>query len=81
MKFCINCQYFGLPELYSNKYNGFCKKYPKTEETSINYLVTGISPNPKYVYCSIARDNSEMCGVEGRNYKKKYIKIQNFTKS
>lgn len=40
----------------------------------INFLVNGINED-EYNYCSIIRNNNDMCGTEGKHYKKKRVKI------
>ena len=31
-------------------------------------------PEKKYFYCSVLRDSNDMCGEEGKYYKKKIVK-------
>lgn len=69
-KLCINCKYF-IP-YNDNQRFGRCSFFPK-KEGKINYLVTGINEN-EYYFCSTVRDESSMCGEDGKNYKKKTIK-------
>lgn len=40
------------------------------------FLVTGINDD-QYFYCATARDNNNMCGEEGKYYKKKRVKNTN----
>ena len=47
-----------------------CSKFPKTDN---QFLVTG-TLQEDYNYCSTARMSNNMCGEEGKMYKKKYIK-------
>ena len=47
--------------------------FPRTNEMNTQFLVTGISEED-YNYCSTARKFNDMCGEEGKMYKKKYIK-------
>jgi len=69
-KLCINCKYF-ITDNDTGKY-GKCSLFPK-KENKINFLVNGISEEI-YNYCSISREYTNMCGEEGKLYKKKYIK-------
>ena len=69
-KLCINCKYF-IPDNDDSKY-GRCSLFQK-KEGKINFLVNGIN-NQEYYYCSTSRDTNEMCGEEGKYYKKKLDK-------
>jgi hypothetical protein len=51
---------------------GKCFLYPKTEENLNKYLVTGSNINDEYQYCSTARQQFDMCGKEGKSYRKSY---------
>jgi hypothetical protein len=66
-KLCINCKYFISDN--DNGKDGKCSFLPKRDE---NYLVNGINEED-YYYCSTARKYEDMCGEEGKYYKKKYI--------
>lgn len=69
-KFCINCKYF-IPNSIGNKY-GKCSLFPT--ELIDNYLIDGNTENNKeYYYCSTVRSSENMCGKEGKMYKKKVI--------
>jgi hypothetical protein len=49
--------------------------YLKEQDNISNYLVTGAYENIEkddYYYCSTARGSEQMCGKQGKNYKKKY---------
>jgi hypothetical protein len=73
-KICINCKYF-IPDDSSDVY-GKCSVFPKIEKNNLNFLVTG-NKDPSlsyYEYCSIVRKNEDMCGKEGKKYKRKYIR-------
>jgi hypothetical protein len=70
-KLCINCKYF-IPDNYNSKF-GRCSLFPK-KENKINFLVNGID-DEEYYLCCIARDTNNMCGKEGKYYKKKTVKI------
>jgi len=54
---------------------GKCSLFPK-EEKDIYSLVNGIhqDKNNEYFHCSVARNWEDMCGPEGKMYKKKYTK-------
>ena len=67
---CINCKYF-IPDNDDSKY-GRCSLFQK-KEGKINFLVNGIN-NQEYYYCSTSRDTNEMCGEEGKYYKKNIVK-------
>jgi hypothetical protein len=69
-KLCINCKYF-ISDNDIGKY-GKCSFFPK-RENNINFLVNGINED-NYYYCSISRDTNNMCGEEGKYYKKKIVK-------
>jgi hypothetical protein len=69
-KICINCKYF-ITDNNTNKH-GRCSLFPK-KETKITFLVNGINEED-YHFCSIARDLNNMCGEEGKHYKKKIVK-------
>jgi hypothetical protein len=70
-KLCINCKYF-VTDNRDGKF-GKCSLFP-TKGGQVNYLVNGINEE-EYSYCSRARDNPNMCDLEGKMYKKKYVKI------
>lgn len=67
-KFCINCKFFINSDSNDNKY-GKCSLFPM-HENNINFLVTGLENND-YSYCKTARTYDDMCGKEGKKYKKK----------
>jgi len=65
-KICINCKYF-----ISDNRNGIygkCSIFP-TSEGKLNLLVTGTNTD-EYYYCSTVRNSKDMCGEEGKYYKK-----------
>jgi len=72
-KLCIRCKYF----IHDNDIGKFgkCSFFP-TKEGNIDFLVNGIHQE-KYHYCSVARMTDDMCGKEGKYYKKKIVKNQN----
>lgn len=72
-KLCIHCKYF-IHDDHNSKF-GKCSFFP-TKEGNINFLVNGIHEE-KYHYCSVARMSDDMCGKEGKYYKKKIVKNQN----
>lgn len=67
-KLCINCKYFILDN--DNSKFGKCSFFPKKESA---FLVNGIS-DENYYYCSVSRDAKDMCGEDGKYYKKKIVK-------
>lgn len=73
-KLCINCKYF-IKDYLSNDKFGKCSLFPK-KENDIYMLVSGIpeDKNLEYHYCSVSREIVNMCGKEGKLYKKKYTK-------
>jgi hypothetical protein len=75
-KLCINCKYFITDNL--NSKFGKCTLFTK-QENNMYSLVNGISENKnnEYHYCNVARLSEQMCGKEGKMYKKKYIKKVN----
>ena len=66
-KICINCKYF-IPDNNNGVY-GKCSLFPK-KEAKIRFLVNGINEED-YYFCSIVRSTNDMCGEEGKYYKKK----------
>ena len=75
-KLCSNCKHF----ITDNKENifGKCKMFPQIEN-KINYLINGIKKDG-YSYCSTARGHPNMCGEDGKMFKKIRIsKLKNVT--
>ena len=70
-KLCINCKFF-INSIIGDNIHGKCYLFPK-EENSLNFLVSGIK-NDDYYHCSNARQFDQMCGLEGKRYKKKVSK-------
>lgn len=72
-KLCTNCKYF-ITDNKTGKY-GRCSLFPK-EETNIYTLVNGIREDndDNYNFCATSRSIENMCGKEGKKYKKKYTK-------
>lgn len=71
-KLCINCKYF-ITDNDTGKF-GKCSLFPR-KENDIYKLVNNIDKdNIAYHYCSVSRGIQDMCGKEGKMYKKKYIK-------
>jgi hypothetical protein len=67
-KFCVNCKYF-IKGNTKDEY-GKCSMFQKE---NIHFLVNGNKSNFDYYYfCTIARGNPDMCGING----KKYIKMR-----
>ena len=73
-KLCINCKYF-LPNDINNKY-GKCILFPRVNENEISHLVTSVD----YNFCYTARGSHDMCGKDGKKYRKMY-KITNLKKT
>ena len=79
-KLCINCKYF-IKNIHNDNDNdnefGKCSLFPRVEEDN-EFLVTGIHKNKNinYYYASTAR-STNMCGKEGKMYKRKYVKKGN----
>jgi len=73
-KLCINCKFFINSVTSENKY-GKCSLFPN-EENSVNFLVSGVEDND-YFYCATTRKCDDMCGKEGKKYKKKLSKNVN----
>jgi hypothetical protein len=73
-KFCINCKYF-ITDNDNGKF-GKCSLFTEKEKINFYTLVNGISENKniEYYYCATARQTEDMCGKEGKMYKRKYIK-------
>jgi len=75
-KLCINCKYF-ITDNVNSKF-GKCSLFPKNEkkETDTYRLVNGIHEDEVIIYqfCSVSREMEDMCGKEGKMYKKKYIR-------
>jgi hypothetical protein len=71
-KLCINCKYF-ITDNNTGKF-GKCSFFPKKENDIYN-LVNGIhKDNIEYNFCAVSREIEDMCGKEGKKYKKIYIK-------
>lgn len=74
-KICVNCRYFVKNSIFTGDEYGRCKMYLKEQDNIAEYLVTGAYKNIEkddYYYCSTARGSEQMCGKQGKNYKKKY---------
>lgn len=71
-KFCINCKYF-ISDNDTDEYSK-CSLFEK-KEGKINFLVNGIKKEENYQYCYVSRSSNNMCGEEGKYYKKKIKKI------
>ena len=69
-KLCIDCKYF-IPD-DGNGIFGKCSLFQK-KEGNINFLVNVIN-DEKYYYCTTSRDSKDMCGEEGKYYKKKIFR-------
>jgi hypothetical protein len=77
INFCKNCKYI-LPDSFFIPNNDFakCALYNKIKNDE-NYLVTGKikKENIEYTYCSIARNDENMCGQEGKDFISKFNKL------
>ena len=75
-KLCINCKHF-IPDNDIGEY-GKCLLFPRVD-LKIKYLVNGIDDIDinQFYYCSTARSTNDMCGIEGKLYKKNKIIIKN----
>lgn len=75
-KLCVNCQYFSINKNAQNTNTGNvfgkCIAFPITESNEVSYLITGKKEKRDFFYCSTARGDSEMCGKEGKKYRKRY---------
>ena len=69
-KLCIHCKYF----ITDNKLGKFgkCSVFPKEKQKELYDLVTGV--DTEYMYCYAIRDKEDMCGKDGKLFKKKYKK-------
>jgi hypothetical protein len=68
--FCVDCKFY-IPNDFLfgiiGKEFGKCKLYYDIKDDDRDFLVTGIKKNviKEYKYCSICRDNDNMCGKQG----------------
>lgn len=71
-KLCINCKHF-IADNNSGEF-GKCALFP-TITNKVKFLVNGINDKQSrnYYYCSTSRSSNNMCGEEGKYYKKKRI--------
>ena len=69
-KFCINCKHFVNDSLTGNTEFGKCSFFPIKNSC---FLVDGKNKN-YYSYASTVRGSESLCGIEGKYYRKKYIK-------
>jgi hypothetical protein len=68
-KLCINCKYF-IPDNDTGEFAN-CAFFPKGE-ANLDFLVNGVkNDKTNYYYCITARGQNNMCGKEGKYYKKK----------
>jgi len=73
-KLCINCKFFTNSDGVDNIY-GKCSSFPLLGNR-VTFLVSGIEKKD-YFYCSTARENGNMCGKEGKMYKKRIVNETN----
>jgi hypothetical protein len=66
-KICVNCKFFMPPQQYSANEYGKCALFPYR---SSKFLVDGVIRDHEYNYCSTAREHDDLCGKEGKKYKK-----------
>jgi hypothetical protein len=72
-KLCLNCKYF-ITDNNTGQY-GRCLLFPKGEDNRYRLVNGNIIENKnEYNYCVTAREVENMCGLEGKKYKKKYTK-------
>jgi hypothetical protein len=73
-KLCINCKHF-INNSDSPEY-GKCSLFTKKQQDIDTFLVTGVKyiAIKEYHYCATSRWSDNMCGEEGKMYKKKYIR-------
>ena len=73
-KLCKDCAFFTKDLFTTNKF-GKCALFPKEEYKPSNkyYLVDGMKVvnNVDYYFCATARECENMCGMEGKLYKKR----------
>ena len=68
--FCVDCKFY-IPNnflfLPIGKEFGKCKLYYDIKDDDRDFLVTGIKKNilKEYKYCSICRNNDDLCGKQG----------------
>lgn len=78
-KLCINCRFF-ITDNDTDEY-GKCRLFEKKRDISqdCNFLVNGINKDEptEYFYCSTARSNEYMCGINGKLHSRKYNKKSN----
>jgi len=74
-KLCIHCKHF-IPDNDIGKF-GKCSLFPKKGENAKNnlFLINGIKDSystieENYYFCTTAREFNDMCGEEGKLYKK-----------
>lgn len=73
--FCINCKHF-RPSLLLHPQFAKCELFPKKIDNKIDYLVSGCG-KIEYYYCTIAREDKNMCGQNGEYYEKRFTLIDN----
>ena len=73
-KVCRDCKHLLESGWFSNNEFAKCAKFIKPNH-SLDHLVTGKQQQDKieYYYCSTARSNEDMCGIEGIQFELKGI--------
>lgn len=68
-KLCIDCKHF-IKDNGIGKF-GKCSLSPKLSGRKY-YLVNGVIDESEYEFCCLSRANEDICGEDGKLYKKKY---------
>jgi hypothetical protein len=72
-KLCINCKYF-ITDNNTGKY-GRCMRFPTGEDRPFTLVNGNVMENQnEYYHCATVRKMEDKCGLQGKMYKKKYIK-------
>lgn len=68
-KFCVNCRFYVKSPLCSNAF-AKCSAFPEKSDNQLNYLISG-KRKIDYKYCYYARENEDLCGLNGKSYMEK----------
>jgi hypothetical protein len=73
IKHCINCKFF-IDDNDTGKF-GKCSLFPRISKDNY-FLVNGVInlKSNDFIYCSVAREYENMCGINGKMHKRKYTK-------